>query len=226
MRSEPRRGTDPSVDQVHVVATTLVNIEHEDPAWLAESPAIEVRRATGAVDWGQARELILEYLTWVHAAGRIDPFAAQPWLSDELVRLEDWYRPPRGALILASLDRAPVGVVAVSTHAEGRAEMKRLYVRPAARGHHLGERLTWAAITAARDLGCHTLRLETMPDLMQHAVAIYRRLGFHPVDRFDDTAIDGLLYLERPLAARSEPARSWRIFPPIPTHIEERSSPC
>jgi ribosomal protein S18 acetylase RimI-like enzyme len=103
--------------------------------------------------------------------------------------------------------------------------MKRMYVRPSARGRHIGERLVWAAISAGRDLGCHTIRLETLPGLMDHAVAIYRRLGFYPIERFDETAVAGLLYLERPIRARSEPARSWRIFPPVPTHVE-RSTLC
>jgi putative acetyltransferase len=207
------------------VATTLLDIETEFSAPSATSPAIETRRAAEAADWGRARELILEYLGWVREASGIEPFAAQPWLRDELDRLEDWYTPQRGALILATLDRAPVGVVAVSTHAEEWAEMKRMYVRPAARGRQIGERLVWAAITTGRDLGCHTLRLETLPGLTDHAVAIYRRLGFNLTDRFDETAVDGLLYLELPIPARSEPARSWRIFPPIPTYVE-RSTPC
>jgi hypothetical protein len=73
-----------------------------------------------------------------------------------------------------------------------------------------------AAIETAGDLRCSTVRLESLPGLMDDAIALYRRLGFRPTERFDDdTNLDGMVYLEHP--ARP-PARS--------TYHENGDWPC
>jgi ribosomal protein S18 acetylase RimI-like enzyme len=166
---------------------------------LPPATSTEVRVVAGEPDWRRARALILDYLEWLAAASGINALDAQDELAEELADLPGWYTPPAGVLLLATVDGEPAGVVGVRAHAEGWAEMKRLYVRPAGRSYGLGERLVRAALTATASLGCHSLRLETAPGLMDHAIALYRRLGFRPTTRFGDTAVDGLLYLERPV---------------------------
>ena len=92
-------------------------------------------------------------------------------------------------------------------HADGWAEMKRLYVRPAGRGHGLGKRLVVTALAAAERLGCHTVKLATAPGHMDQAVALYRSLGFRETARFDDLCFDGVLYLERQVQLAATPIR-------------------
>ncbi|MGH2586233.1 MAG: GNAT family N-acetyltransferase [Dehalococcoidia bacterium] len=161
---------------------------------------VRVQPVIDDAGWRDARAIIAEHVRWVTAAlGIGDMAAVQPSLRDELADLTTFYTPPRGRLLLAWLDGEVAGSVGVAVTAERTAEMKRLYVRPAARGHSLGELLVRAALRAAGDLGCHTLWLSTMPGAMDTAIALYRRLGFRDVPPVAGLDIDDALYLARPV---------------------------
>jgi GNAT superfamily N-acetyltransferase len=63
------------------------------------------------------------------------------------------------------------------------AEVKRLWVAPAARGRGLARRLMAAAEEAARNLGYTRLRLDTNENLPE-AIALYRATGWAEVAAF------------------------------------------
>ncbi|WP_457107204.1 bifunctional helix-turn-helix transcriptional regulator/GNAT family N-acetyltransferase [Methylobacterium sp. P5_C11] len=92
---------------------------------------------------------------------------------------------PRGVFLLAVSDGLPVGCVGLKGNGGPEAEIKRLWIDPASRGLGLAKRLMREAEDVARDLGIRTLRLDTHSALPE-ALALYRRLGWVEIDRFND----------------------------------------
>src|SRR3954465_3775190 len=92
------------------------------------------------------------------------------------------------------------GCVGVRPLDDETAEMKRLYVRPQARGTGLGRRLAQRAIAAARDRGYKRIVLDTITGKMDGAIALYRKLGFREIPPYYENPIAGALYLELELS--------------------------
>ena len=105
-------------------------------------------------------------------------------------------RPPRGAFLIARVNAAPRGCVALKGSGAGEGEIKRLWVSPEARGMGLARRLMAAAEEAARALGLVVLRLDTNSALPE-AVALYRRSGWREIPRFNDDPYPDLFFEKR-----------------------------
>ncbi len=140
----------------------------------------------------QARALFLEY------AGSLNFNLCFQSFDQELAGLPGEYAPPSGRLLLAEIGGKPAGCVALHALQGSReiCEMKRLYVRPEFRGHQLGLRLVNEVIAAARGIGYKKMRLDTVGPVMQHAVALYRQLGFREIPPYRENPQPGTLYME------------------------------
>ena len=95
---------------------------------------------------------------------------------------------------MARLDDDPVGVGTLKPVDDTTAEIKRMYVRPAAQGLGVGRAILARLVQDARAEGYATVRLETLR-FMTTAQAMYRAFGFVEVPRFDgseaaNTALD------------------------------------
>jgi len=159
---------------------------------------LPIRHATSAADVAQARALFEEY-----AAGlRVD--LCFQGFADELAALPGAYAPPRGCLLLAGPPDAAVACVALrplpSVDArDGRVgEVKRLYVRPEARGGALGERLVRMLLDFARAAGYRELKLDTLAE-MSAARRLYERLGFGACSPYYRNPLAGVVYMSRRL---------------------------
>ncbi len=127
-----------------------------------------------------------EYAAWIGDEFWVNDF------EDELAALPGYYE---ALLIARDGTGALVGSAAVKHLPDGAAELKRLYVRPAARSTGLGKRLAATAIGRARELGYTVIRLDTLPK-MEAARGIYASLGFEPCEPWVDHPIPGVLFFE------------------------------
>ena len=98
---------------------------------------------------------------------------------------DDELTPPAGLLLVATLHGEPVGCGALKFHGDAPAEIKRMWVAPAARGLGLGRRLLTDLEAQAAARGARTLRLETNRALGE-AIGLYRSAGYREVAAFND----------------------------------------
>lgn len=106
------------------------------------------------------------------------------------------YRSPDGAFLIAWSDDLPVGCVSLRKLERGTAEVKRLWVHPAARGQGLARRLMRDIENRARDMGFLRLQLDTNSALTT-AVTLYRRDGWTDVPAY--TAAPANLWMAKSL---------------------------
>ncbi|HEY7075127.1 MAG TPA: GNAT family N-acetyltransferase [Solirubrobacteraceae bacterium] len=99
----------------------------------------------------------------------------------------DEVAPGRGAFLIAQRAGTPIGCGAVRRLATGTAEIKRMYVRPEARGQRVGAAVLGALEAEARALGCARLVLETGVRQVE-ALALYERAGFGRIPPFGEYA--------------------------------------
>jgi GNAT superfamily N-acetyltransferase len=88
-------------------------------------------------------------------------------------------RGSRARLYVAEIASEPVGMGGLRPLAADEAEIKRMYVRPSARGQGVGRAILQRLIDDARALRYMTIRLDSAP-FMHEAHALYRSFGFTP----------------------------------------------
>jgi putative acetyltransferase len=113
----------------------------------------------------------------------------------ELQTLHQVYSPPQGCIILARQNGATVGCIALKPIEAGVCEMKRLYVRPEARGEGLGRKLVEELITFARKSSYTKMKLDTVSKLKE-AIGLYRSFGFVETSAYVYNPLSDVLYFE------------------------------
>ena len=159
-------------------------------------PLIRPAQFSGDDDLALCRTLMREYAAFLNGSVGGEHICVES-LEEELAALPGPYAPPAGAILLAFHQDEPAGCIAlkpiVPTQAapttERACEMKRLWVRPGLQGTGLGRLLAEELIQLARDRNYTAMYLDTMPASMPAAHHLYVRLGFHPVDRYNQNPV-------------------------------------
>lgn len=106
-----------------------------------------------------------------------DPAGADADLDD----IQANYLDRGGAFHVVVADGAIVGCGGLYPLADGTAEIRKMYLLPAARGHGLGSAMLERLLDDARARGFRRVTLETA-SVLREAIALYRKRGFVVVE--------------------------------------------
>jgi GNAT superfamily N-acetyltransferase len=160
-----------------------------------------VALAKSDAEYRAARALFAEYASTLGVDLSFQGFTS------ELNSLETMYGPPAGCLLLARGDSDFVGCIGVRRWSADSCEMKRLYVRDAARGAGVGRALVLAAVSSATSMGYRRMLLDTLSD-MSAARRMYVALGFRECEPYCHNPIPGTMFMEFILGQRAGRSRN------------------
>ena len=138
-------------------------------------PMVSVRKATFPQDETEVLSIWREFV----ASPSVD-LGFQGY-EDEFANLPGKYGAPTGCLLLGTVVGSVQGCVGFRRVNTEICEMKRLYVRPSARGHGLGRRLVEDLIAEARNAGYGEIRLDVLAEF-EAARKLYTDMGFEPAE--------------------------------------------
>jgi GNAT superfamily N-acetyltransferase len=152
-------------------------------------PPLLIRPADLAAEADAVGDLMVEYMTW--ATGQFKAaFGLEAPTDPARMRdgLADYGTKSSALLVAVAADGDLAGAGALRTLEPGIVELKRMYVRPAWRGRHVGSQLLERLLDQAARLGASTIRLDTAR-FMQDAQGLYRSRGFVERDPYQGTEI-------------------------------------
>lgn len=149
---------------------------------------IEIKAAELPRDLDTVRVLFREYAESLGIDLEFQGFEA------EVAALPGKYEPPAGRILLAWRGTDALGCIALRPIDASTGEMKRLYVRPQARGEQLGRRLAERVCQEAREAGYARICLDTLPT-MGAAQGLYQSLGFRSIEPYVFNPIPGTKFL-------------------------------
>jgi GNAT superfamily N-acetyltransferase len=112
----------------------------------------------------------------------------------EFANLPDKYAAPKGCILLADHDGDIEGCIALREVSADICEMKRLYVKPHARGRNVGRQLAERLISEARRAGYREMRLDVQEKSVS-ARRLYEALGFVTADPISFNPVPGASFL-------------------------------
>jgi GNAT superfamily N-acetyltransferase len=114
----------------------------------------------------------------------------------EFANLPGKYAAPKGCVLLADRNGEIEGCIALREVGTAICEMKRLYVRPSARGSNLGHKLVERLIAEARGAGYREMRLDVQEKSVS-ARRLYAAFGFVPAEPISFNPVPGASFLGR-----------------------------
>jgi len=153
---------------------------------------MDIREAVATTELAAAAALFVEYAPAIGDSRTYQRF------DEEVAALPGRYGRPSGRLYVAWDGAGAVGCVAlreIEVDGERVCEMKRMYVRPRARGTGLGRRLGERAIADGREMGYRVMKLDTDAAMMA-ARGLYGSLGFVECRRYNDDPMETTVFME------------------------------
>ena len=152
--------------------------------------SVDIRELTSVEEIAKYDGLILDYLRLVtselerHYDIRIPvdvPF------QETMSNLEK-FLPPNGRAFVAEGPSGADGIMFLRKIVGENAEIKRLYIRPEARGTGLGRRMLHHIIDVAREMGAGAVYLDTVKPL-EAAIHLYESEGFKHVESYPGSEV-------------------------------------
>lgn len=102
----------------------------------------------------------------------------------ELTNIEKQYSRPEGVIFIAyNENKVALGCFGVRKLEDTICELKRMYIRKAARGIGIGKLLLAKAIEVGIELEYSRMRLDTLPS-MEAAIHLYEKSGFYKISPY------------------------------------------
>lgn len=154
------------------------------------APEVRLRRVESADDLAVATVLAREFGDWATERIRVELGIVIPAEADHPASVLDEVLESGGRLYVAEVDGEAVGVGGLKLLSTTAGEIKRMFVRPTARGLGVGRTVVQQLVDDARALGCETIFLESA-SFMHSAHALYRRVGFVSSDSYPGREFEG-----------------------------------
>lgn len=174
------------------------------PADAGRAPVVDIITPRTKAEWAEARQVVLALCDFLKQGLDFDMLAEQEGAIEEIDNLDRFYTPPQGRFFAGRADGRIVATTAVRLDTPEFAELKRVFVRPEARGLKLASRMLDLAVDEARAMGARSLWLETASQIMHTAIGMYRAHGFREVGSYTTRGVTGLV-MEKPLIDEDAP---------------------
>lgn len=149
---------------------------------------LTIRQAVFPTDLQEVISIFREYVSSPTVSLDFQEYEA------EFADLPGKYAAPEGRLLLAREAGAVLGCAALRRVDESTCEMKRVYVRPGARGRNLGRLLVEAILREARLSGYARICLDVLPEFTA-ARQLYEAMGFVPAEPVSFNPVPGTKFL-------------------------------
>ena len=116
--------------------------------------------------------------------------------NEELKKIESHYSAPGGAIFIGyDEEGVPIGCFGIRKFDASICELKRMYLKPEARGLGIGKQLLNKAIEVGSELKYKKMRLDTLPTMVS-AIKLYEKTGFYKIEAYRFNPVAGALYYE------------------------------
>lgn len=149
---------------------------------------IAIRQAVFPDDLIKVVEIFREYIESASVNLDFQDYEA------EFSELPGYYALPDGRLFLACQDDVVLGCAALRRVDKSTCEMKRVYVRPAARGKNVGRKLVETIMGEAKCAGYTRICLDVLPEFTV-AQKLYKSLGFEAAEPVSFNPVPGTKFL-------------------------------